>query len=122
MYEIREIVLKNGPVERKRLVIEFHNQDQQIVGEFLMVDANLLEGKIVREIKRLMVGEKEEVQFSGNRCFVKVRRDKTYFEDLYEDVAGMKSYPPYEMDTNEFYELVNMWFKRQAEFRQNLKK
>lgn len=122
MYEIREIVLKNGPVERKRLVIEFHNQDQQIVGEFLMVDANLLEGKIVREIKRLMVGEKEEVQFSGNRCFVKVRRDKTYFEDLYEGVAGMKSYPPYEMDTNEFYELVKMWFKRQAEFRQNRKK
>ncbi len=60
MYEIREIVLKNGPVERKRLVIEFHNQDQQIVGEFLMVDANLLEGKIVREIKRLMVGRKKK--------------------------------------------------------------
>ena len=115
MYEIKEIVLKNGPTEKKRLVIEFTDPEQQIIGEFLMSDVDLLHGKIVREINDLLQGKKDEVEFSGNRCFVLARKNMTKIEDLYADMEGMDGYPPYEMDTTEFLQLIKVWKKRQEE-------
>lgn len=112
MYEIKEIILKNGPLERKRLVIEFSDTNKQIVGEFLMTDVNLVDRKIVQDIENVLSGKIKEVEFSGNRCYVKVKPDITYLEDLYEEVEGMISYAPYEINTSELLEMIDIWLDR----------
>src|SRR5690606_24997333 len=92
VYQIREILLKNGPHERKRIVIEFDDPRMEIVSEFLMTDAPLLGGEVLHEIDRVLVGERERLESSGNRCAVLIQADVTLIEDLIE------TYPSYEMD------------------------
>ena len=112
MYEMKEIVLKNGPMERKRLVIEFTGRNKQIIGELLMVDVNVMNQQIVHDLEAVLKGETKEFQFSGNRCYVKGTKDVTYIEDLYEDMEGMESYPAIEIDTKELLEIIYDWLER----------
>ncbi|MEI3614644.1 hypothetical protein [Pseudogracilibacillus sp. SO30301A] len=106
MYQIREILLKNGTHEVKRKVIEFDDSSMQIVGEFLMADAPLLGGEILQEIDSVLTGERDVVKSSGNRCSVSIQADITLLEDLFE------IYPPYNIDTKKLRDLTEMWLDK----------
>ncbi len=50
MYQFRTVTLKNGKQTKEVLVIEFTNPAMQIVGEFLMADASLLDYTVLKDI------------------------------------------------------------------------
>src|SRR5690625_4444247 len=115
MYQIREVTLNNKHMERKRLIIEFADPAQAIVGEFLMTDASLLNFSILEDLNKVISGESNDLESSGNRCFLKITPHKTYIEDLYEGLyADFDTFPAYEMDTVELRDLVVMWKRKIA--------
>lgn len=117
MYYFREVTLKNGPIEKKRLIIEFDEPNMKIVGEFLMADAPLLRGKILKEIDQVLTGEKREITSNGNRCALTIRSSTTIISDLFVGMKNVDVYPAYEIETKELRELIVMWFQKLEEFR-----
>ena len=83
MYQIREVTLKNGPKERNVLVIDFDDPKMKIVGEFLMADASMLQGKIIQEIDFVLNSEDQTITSNGNRCSLKIGSDTTIISDLF---------------------------------------
>lgn len=119
MYQIREVILQNKHTERKRLVIEFADPAQAIIGEFLMTDASLLNFSILRDLNKVISMENHCIETSGNRCFLKISPTKTYIEDLYEGLfADFDTLPAYEIDTKELRDLVVMWKSKLAELKE----
>lgn len=118
MYYFREVTLKNGSSEKRRLIIEFDEPDMKIVAEFLMADAPLLYGKILHEIDQVLTGEKREITSNGNRCALTIRSSTTIISDLLAGMDNVDVYPAYEIDTIELRELIVTWFKKLEEFRQ----
>lgn len=114
MYEIKEIELMNNSITKKRLVITFHDEEMAIVSEFLMTDASLMDGSVLNLLLEVIQGTKEEAQFSGNRCYLTINKDKTIIQDLLSDLAGITPYKTLEIKTDLLYELTNMWLKRLA--------
>lgn len=116
MYQIREVTLKNKHEERKRLVIEFEDPAQAIVGEFLMTDASLLNYSVLEDLNKVIAKECTNLESSGNRCFLKIKPDKTYLEDLFEGLfTDVDTLPPYEINTKKLRDLVVMWKEKMAE-------
>ncbi|MBU5468480.1 hypothetical protein KQI49_16780 [Virgibacillus sp. MSJ-26] len=118
MFYFREVTLKNGSSEKKRLIIEFDKPDMKIVGEFLMADAPLLHGKILQEIDQVLAGEKREIISNGNRSTLTIKSKTTVISDLFAGMENVDVYPAYEIDTIELRELIVTWFKKLEEFRQ----
>ncbi|MEW9675733.1 hypothetical protein ABRT01_06035 [Lentibacillus sp. L22] len=117
MYHIEEITLKNGPKERKDLVIRFDDPNMQIVGEFLMADASLLDAAVLDEIDQVLSGETKVIKSSGNRCSLVIKADKTLIEDLFGDFDGVDTLPSYAIDTRKLRELIVMWLNKLQEFK-----
>src|SRR5699024_8096036 len=84
MYHIREVILKSEQAERKRLIIEFIDPAQAIVGEFLMMDASMLNFSVLEDLNKVLSKESKYIESSGNRCYLKINPEKTRLEDLYE--------------------------------------
>lgn len=116
LYTFREVILKNESYERKRLVIDFSKKDMAIVGEFLMSDAHLVNGKVLKEINDVIAGKKETILSSGNRCAWEIHADTTIISDLFVDMDGVQSYAAYEIETPELKRLIEIWLKKVAEF------
>jgi|SRR5690625_545307 len=112
LYQIKEITLTNGPKERKRSTIIFDDPKMQIVGEFLMTDAPMIQGEILRDMEQVISGEKEAIEVNGNRFFVTMKDDVTKIEDLFTGMDGVETYPAYTMQTKELKELVEMWLRK----------
>lgn len=117
MYRIREIILKNGSVERKDLVIQFDDPKMDIVGEFLMADARLLQAAILDDIDRVLAGGKDFIASSGNRCKLEINAVTTWMYDLFEDLDDVNTFSPYEIDTRELRRLVIMWLDKLEVFK-----
>lgn len=116
MYQIREVILKNGQVERKRLVIEFSDPAQAIVGAFLMTDASLLNYSVLDDLNKVLAKESDYVESSGNRCCLEIRVDKTHLVDLFDGLfTDVDTFPSYEMKTKELRDLVLMWKEKNEE-------
>ena len=110
MYTIREVSLQHGAHERKRSVITFQERDKQIIGEFLMSDAPMMNFAIIHDLLVVLRGDEQSITRNGNRCSIKITKEQTYIEDLYTDLyEGLHTYAPYTMDTNEILALVRMW-------------
>jgi len=60
----------------------------------------------------VLAGNKEKVEFSGNRCTATVTKNETVLEDLYEDMEGMESYVPYKIKTSDLLQLIDMWLDK----------
>lgn len=121
MYHIREITLKNNTLQKKRLIIEFDEQEKMIVAEFLMSDATLLNNAILKEIDEVLSGEQKKIESSFNRCSLEITKKITTFNDLFEDILGLDALIEYKMSTIELRNLIKKWFyeidafnKRQA--------
>jgi len=117
MYKIREVTLKNGPKERNVLVIDFDDPDMQIVGEFLMADASMLQGKILQEID-FVLNNGKSITSNGNRCSLDVRPDTTIISDLFSGMTGVDAYPAYEIETEKLRDLIVMWLTEIDKFKQ----
>lgn len=113
MYKIKEVTLKQGEYQRKRLVIEFENPEQAILGELLMTDAPLLSWKLLREINSVLSGELSEVKGSGNRTSWIINAEKSIIEDLHahlaDDIPSMKTCV---IETRKLYDLLKMWAEK----------
>lgn len=120
MYDVREVVIGQGEMKRKRLVIEFNHPSQEILGEFLMTDVSLLGGEMVQEIKEILHGDRESVIGSGNRCGWKIDSEKAVINDLFADMGeGIPVLPTCTIETRQLYELILMWEEKRAIYNSN---
>lgn len=118
MYQIREVVLKNEQVKRKRLIIEFDDPAKAIVGEFLMADASLLNFSVLDDLNKVLTGKHNYIESSGHRCSLEIRSDQTLIEDLFEDMyENFETLPAYEIDTKELRDLVVSWKEKIEELK-----
>lgn len=115
MYQFKEITLKNQAKEKKVLVIEFAKKEMGIVAEFLMTDASLLDYEVLDIIDSVLTSESRQETFSGNRCFLYIKKNTTRIEDLFEDMfEGLDTFPAYEIDTKELRKLIETWKSESA--------
>lgn len=113
MYQIREIILKNKHVQRKRLIIEFADPAQAIIAEFLMTDASLLNFSVLEDLNKVINRDCNYLESTGNRCLLKIKPDKTIIEDLFEELyTDYDTLPAYQINTKELKDLVYMWKKK----------
>jgi len=117
MYQIREVVLCRGEDKKKRLVIEFTAPDQAILGEFLMADAPMFAGGILQEIDAVILGEREKMIGSGNRCGWEIDADQAVINDLFADMGDdVPSMPTCTIETKKLAELVDIWLTKRKEY------
>jgi hypothetical protein len=122
MYQINEIILKNKQIERKRFVIEFIDPAQAIVGEFLMTDSSLLNYSVLDDLNKVLSEKSDYIEFSGNRCSLEIRSDKTLIEDLFEGMfANFDTLPAYKIETKTLRDLVVMWKEKLEELNESFK-
>lgn len=117
MYGFKEVTLQNGPHEKKVLVIEFAEPEMEIIGEFLMADASLLDYRILDIIDDVLSGTNDYEVSSGNRCSLEIKQDKTRVSDLLAGMYdGFEGFQAIDMDTRELQALIIMWRDKLSEF------
>lgn len=110
MYQFKEITVAHDQVERQVLIIEFTDPQKRILGEFLMNDASLLNYRVLDQLDRVLSGETEWEESSGNRCSLEISREKTVVEDLFSGMfADFTTLPTYEIDTKKLKDLIIIW-------------
>jgi|SRR5690625_421722 len=110
MYEIREVIVKNGDFERSIWVINFEDSKYDIVGEFLMTDAPMMSYRILEDLKDVLTGKREEATVNGNRCSLRINKECTYIEDLFDGLfEDFDTYSPAHIGTKELRDLIYMW-------------
>lgn len=120
MYQFKEIKLAHDQVERQVLIIEFSDPRKKIIGEFLMNDASLLNYRVLDPLDRVLSGETEWEQSSGNRCSLEISRKNTVVEDLFSGMfADFPALPAFEMDTEKLRELIIIWKEKVATCNRN---
>lgn len=108
MYELKEITLKNQGYEKKRLVIQFDKIEYIILAEFLMSDAQLLKNELLAVKKALDTNKTKEVTLTGNRCAIKLEKEKTTITDLFDGIDE-SSYQDLTISTNQFFDYLTIW-------------
>lgn len=109
-YEIKQIELHNKNGTRKKLIIEFFDPAYALLGEFLNVDASLLNWYILREVKAVLDNEKDQVESSGNRTSITVTKEQTRIEDLFDGIiADEDVLTPIVIETDTLYQILVNW-------------
>lgn len=117
MFEITVKTLKHGDRQRKRLMIQFTDPNLEIIAEFLMTDAELLERKILRELEDVLSARQTTAQFSGNRTNIKMNKQITEITDLFFGLDdNMETYQAVEIDTEKFKNIIDEWFSAVDKF------
>lgn len=117
MYQIKEVILHNKSIERKVLIIEFEDPRLNIVGEFLMTDASLVDYSVVDEIAAVLAGQKDYAESGGNRCLLEIKADYTIISDLLEGMFdGFDTFESYQMETKQLLDLIIIWKKALKKF------
>lgn len=112
-YEIKTIELRNQKHLRKRLVIEFKNPSLAILATFLMVDAPLLNWRILADIEAIINKEKSTIQSTGNRTTITVTEEITTIEDALTDLMDEDAVlETVHLKTTEFNEVLKEWHQR----------
>lgn len=115
MYQLKEVTLKNQGYEKKRLVIHFDKTEYIILAEFLMSDAQLLKNELLAAKKALDTNKTKEVTLTGNRCAIKLEKEKTMITDLFEGIDE-SSYQALTISTNQFYDYLTIWSQEIQKF------
>jgi|SRR5699024_8555396 len=113
MYEIKEVTLKNANHEKKRLVMQFYDEQMDIIGEFIMTDVTLLKNKLVDEIAALLEGKTSVVEGSGNRTAWYITPETAVIEDLFVELDGLDSS---EINTKRLFEIIQDWLATKQRF------
>lgn len=118
-YKIKEVELSRGEHVHKRLLIEFEDKRYAILTELLMVDAPLLNWRILDELDAVLHDEKSTAQFTGNRTKVELTKETTTIDDLLSDLMDeavqLKSLS---LKTTELHDLVLNWYEKVQKFKQ----
>lgn len=64
-------------------------------------------------INKVLRGQSEYEDFTGNACYVEVRKDKTKIEYMFTNKEAEDSC---EIETSELKELIELWIKEQQVF------
>ena len=109
-YNIKEITLRNKHQQRTRLIIEFQNPTYAILGELLMIDAPLLQWRIIKDIESVLAQRSEVVEYIGNRTKAIIRIDETEISDLFTHVSESDGrLQTVTIETTELLALLCMW-------------
>lgn len=108
-YEIKEVTIKNKEHVRKRHVIEFKNDAYQLLSPLLMLDAPLLNWRLLDEVEALLAGEKERLDFTGNRTTVTATKEEAKIEDSLGELDPSSQLPTVWIKTEELYDLLTFW-------------
>lgn len=113
MYEIREVIVKNGDMERSIWVINFKDSKYDILGEFLMTDASMMSYRILLDFEEVLSGVRDQVTVSGNRCSLYITREFTRLEDMFDGLfEDFDTYEAVEVETTFLKDLIEMWKAR----------
>lgn len=120
-YEIKEIKLQNKRKQRTRLVITFANPKYTLLSEYLMVDAPLLNWRILMDLQQVLSNKKEEVQLSGNRTSIMITKEETKLDDLLVGLVDEDDLlETVVMSTAKFHEILLQWYKAYSKFEAKL--
>lgn len=113
-YKFDEIIFKSG---RKSRIIIMEEQ-VQLVGEFLMSDAEVDPESYIEALDSVLNEESEYEELNGNVCGILIHKDKTKVIDcLAED--GMGNWC--EIETKELRELIDIWCDEVKRFKEQNK-
>lgn len=109
MYTIKTITLCNRGIEKERKIITFTDEKMKIIGEFLMTDAQLSDGIVLEKFQDVLAEKKKKATFSGNRCHVEIKKEKTVVSDLFTHTDEKERYESYTIETETLYDLTKKW-------------
>lgn len=113
MYDIREVIVKNGPHERSVWVIDFEDPSMDIIGEFLMTDASMMDYQVLDELNDVLSGTKSDSKFNGNRCILHINGQQTKIEDLFVGLFDdFHTFESCKINTEELRDLIVLWRKQ----------
>lgn len=116
-YEIKVIELQNKNETRKRLVIEFNNEKYALLAEYLMIDAPLLNWRILSELEKVLGNKQSKIQLTGNRTTISMTKDHTTIRDALADMMGDTSkLESILMKTDKFKQILVQWYEKYTEF------
>ena len=107
MYTFKEIIFDDGD---KELVIDFGDKDKDILSIFLCSEVEEFEEDVINTINKVINGESKYEKFIGNICRVEFYKEKTIISDIFDENK------PYEINTLELKNLIDMWLKKLDEF------
>ena len=107
MYTFKEIIFDDGD---KELVIDFGDKDKDILSIFLCSEVEEFEEDVLNTINKVISGESKYEKFIGNICRVEFYEEKTIISDIFDENK------PYEINTLELKNLIEMWIKKLDEF------
>ena len=107
MYTFREIIFDDGD---KELVIDFGDKDKDILSIFLCSEVEEFEEDVINTISKVMNGDSKYEKFIGNICRAEVYKEKTIISDIFDENK------PYEINTLELKQLIDIWLNKLDEF------
>lgn len=117
MYEIKVKTLHHKGRRRKRLVIEFTDKKKEILQEFLMTDALLLDGELIQEVEALLRGDRMLVSGSGNRTSWHIDKECAVIDDLFADMGiDLPLFTSTAIETTKLYDIMIAWLQAQEDF------
>lgn len=119
-YEIKEVELRNNSITKKRRIIQFADEQYEILAEFLMSDAPLMDWQIVREVENVVNGNATSIKSSGNRTHIHVTLEETVLTDLLASIENdFSALQPLRIKTENLYSLLQRWYTLNTEHSDN---
>lgn len=109
MYSFKEVTLQRSGIEKKRLVIQFEDENMEIIAQFLMTEVG---NDGMTYIDGIVSVEKEETPLfegTGNLFAWHVTKEKSVIEDVYYDAEEQIGYEPIELKTSDLKEFITVW-------------
>ena len=116
--EYKVFELKNG---KKEITILFKNVNHpEVLGSFFFSDVTPFAEWIKTDFDKVLSGESEYEEVSGNVCSVEIRSDITkVYNNLIEDDEEYYA-TCCEVDTKEVRQLIEEWCDKVKEFKKNM--
>lgn len=119
-YEIKEVELRNNSITKKRRIIQFADEQYEILAEFLMSDAPLMDWQIVRQVENVINGNATSIKSSGNRTHIHVTLEETVLTDLLSSIEkDFSALQPLRIKTENLYSLLQRWYTLNTEHSDN---
>ena len=109
MYKFRYIEFSDG---EKQLIIDFEDKSKAILSEFLMSEVGDFGEIIVPLIDKVLSGESEFEEFSGNGLGIEISKDKS---KIYSALDS-RELEDFIITTKELRYWIDIWFEKLEEF------
>lgn len=109
MYSFKEVTLQRSGIEKKRLVIQFEDENMEIIAQFLMTEVGNDGMTYIDGIVSVERGETPLFEGTGNLFAWHVTKEKSVIEDVYYDAEEQIGYEPIELKTADLKEFITVW-------------